>query len=187
MAFLGLVVPERAAQTLATQEVEGERIDPSVMHVTMLYLGKEVPIDDIVAAIRVVHGVVSGLQPFECRVASIGSFPANPDDGVPVIGRLDPTGISDVRAALKEAFDAGQVPYSNKYPDFKPHVTLAYSDTEFPDRPIEPVVWTCSRLTMWCGDRDDDGMNVEIPLGGKSEHVEAAIQLVTAALRLERA
>ena len=186
MAFLGIVVPEEAARVLAGHEVPGVPTSTHTQHCTMLYLGKQVPIDDICAAIRAVFDVANQTKPFTCSVSGIGSFPANPDDGVPVIGRLDQTDIMAVREAVRAQFDQDGVPYSNKYPDYTPHVTLAYADEQVPDRPIDPVVWTCSRLTMWCGDVDDDGMVVEIPLGGTGDTVEAAIKVITAALHLNR-
>lgn len=184
MAFSGLPVSEEARAQLSAIKVDGELQDPTTFHITALYLGKKVPVDTVMSAIRACHDFCQTQKPFEVQTSLVTSFPANPEDGIPVIAKVVSPELMKFREGLKQAVIASGVPFDDKYPEYKPHVTLAYSDNPVTDQKITPVAWTIDHMIMWCGDRSADGMTVEIPLGTSTPHTAAALRLIEAGLHL---
>src|SRR5271170_4360536 len=119
MAFLGLKCPPETARILSEINFGdvGEKEPPSSMHITMCYLGKEVPIEKIAAMIPIIFSVVSATKPFTVATSRVTTFPANPDDGVPIIAPIDSNDLHAFRKNLCTAFDAATPPinYSKKY------------------------------------------------------------------------
>lgn len=89
MAFLGLKVPHETVRLLGQIKVEGEKVDLSEMHITLMYLGKGLPIEAITAATEVAFAVTSKTRPFTVRTELVTSFPRNPDAGIPIIARIE--------------------------------------------------------------------------------------------------
>jgi len=156
MAFIGIQVPEGVREKLAAVDAAGEKVDPASMHITLLYLGKGTSLAQVVKAIAVCASFAQRAKPFAVGCAVRTCFPANPDDGVPVIARVVSPGIAGFREALRAELEKAGVEYSNKYPDYKPHVTLAYSPEPAADQGFEPVVWTVKDFVIWGGDEMDD-------------------------------
>ncbi len=166
MAFLGLKVPPETARLFAEIDVPGEKSAPSAMHITMVYLGKEVPIETIAATIPVVMKVVSGTRPFSVQTSHVSTFPAG-DDGVPIIARVQSNDLHRLRNALLNALDAASIPYNKKFPEFKPHVTLAFSKDplveEIVNIDIPTIEWGAHELVLWGGDQGDKRIIVTFP------------------------
>jgi len=165
MAFIGLKVPHETARLLAQVEVDGDRADLSSMHITMIYLGKALSIEAIATATQVAFEVTSKTQPFTVSTQLVTSFPPNPDDGIPIIARIESEPLHTLQKALLAAFDAAGVEYDRKYPEYKPHVTLAYnkSDKKPEDQKIPPVEWGAGELVLWGGDKGDEKLVVTFP------------------------
>lgn len=164
MAFMGLKVPHETGRILDGIDVPGKREAPSSMHITMFYLGKQQPIENIAKVMSSAHRVLSATSPFTVSTSRVGSFPTNPDDGVPVICRVDSDPLHELHARLSRAFDEDGIEYSKKYPEYKPHVTLAYHDEDVPERRIPKVEWGAHEVVIWGGDEGDRGVAVTFPL-----------------------
>lgn len=169
MAFVGLRVPHDAARLFETVDVPGERLSASDMHITMFYLGKDVPIEVVARAMVVAHGVTSSRTPFLVEYDEVSSFPAGPD-GVPIICPVRSLELHRYRQSLKEAFEAGGVPFSNKHPDYRPHTTLSYyvpgpgeEGFSYSAKLPGPLSFTALELTIWGGDDGDGVVHVGIP------------------------
>jgi 2'-5' RNA ligase len=119
----------------------------------MMYLGKDVPIADLTAAVRVTEPVLKNVDPFDARISQLDYFPPDPDGMYPIIGRIDSPDLLDLRSRLADAFDQENVFFSKRHPEYSPHVTLAYAKepgrTEALERDIE---WTVNELVLWGGD-----------------------------------
>jgi len=168
MAFMGIRVPAAAAAELSSIAVpEGRRLEPGEMHITLLYLGKDTPLVSALGAVMGSHTVARAWKPFTVHAALLTSFPRNPDDGVPVIVRVVSEELMKFREEVRRAMDRMSVPYSNKYPEYKPHVTLTYVDEEgvAPSR-IRPVSWTVDRMTVWAGEDMDSVVSSDVYLMG---------------------
>jgi 2'-5' RNA ligase len=169
MAFLGLRVPPETARILAEIDYGdfGEKEPPSAFHVTMCYLGKEVPIENVAAMIPVVFSVVAKTRPFTVATKKVSTFPPNPDAGTPIISLIDSPELHVFRETLCEAFDKAGITYDKKYPSYLPHVTLGYSP-EPPQPPINldtpTIEWGAHELVLWGGDSGDNRVIVTFPL-----------------------
>lgn len=170
MSFLGIRVPHEISRLLAAIEVPGDKVPRDEMHISLLYVGKESPIEHLVKVIMAAFPVTSECTPFTVATRRVTSFPTNPDDGVPIIAPIESKPLHDLHAALCAAFDKAGVEYSKKYPIFKPHVTLGYSKDPsvfsemVADKDIVPVVeWGVGELVLWGGDAGDDKLVVTFP------------------------
>ena len=167
MAFIALKVPAGIARILETvRDVPGERLSASDMHVTILYLGKAIPVTDVAKAMCAAFQVTSRTSPFACGLTEVSSFPGG-DDGVPLICPVQSPSLHELQSALKAEFDRLGVGYSNKWPEYKPHVTMSYvgdgSLDEFQQPLPGPLAWTASELVIWGGDDGDEMLSVSMP------------------------
>jgi 2'-5' RNA ligase len=187
MAALMLQVPAETARVLHELPVPGnrERHDP---HVTVMYLGKNLPIERIGEMLPVIYDVTSKTLPFSVSTSHVSCFPGG-DDGVPVIAQIDSPELHRFRKKLTQAFEAADIPYDRKHPEYKPHTTLAYDpdpDTEV-DLDIPEVSWGAHELVLWGADRGTGRLVVKFPLSlpnGKVASTSSHAALYRAAVRL---
>lgn len=162
MAIVGFAVPHETARILSEIEVPGVREPVSNFHITVLMLDDDTAISDIADAMEAAYSVASTVRPFTARVTRVTSFPGG-NDGVPVICPVEAPELHAVWAAMKAAFDAKKVGYSRKFPEFKPHVTLSYSEKPFEAELPVPIEWGAHELVVWGGDRGDRRVVVHLP------------------------
>lgn len=162
MAFIGISVPHETARILSELDVPGTKESISHFHITMIYLGSGVPIEQLTDAIKATFKVTAKTKPFSVSTSLVTCFPKN-EDGVPIICRVNSDPLHDLRKRLTSAFSAGGVQYNKKYPDYKPHVTLAYAEEEIEERTIPTVTWGAHELVLWGGDEGDRKLIVRFP------------------------
>lgn len=186
MAFIGLRVPAEVARLLKSVEVPGELVSGDSYHITVINIGSEIPIEQISKAVTAIHGVATNMVPFPVTLDHVTSFPAG-NDGTPIICPVRSPELHQLNDLLKKALDKAGVPYSTKFPNFKPHVTMSYSkDEEVPlvRQPIGPLDWSVYEMVLWGGDSGDERLSVTFPfaLPGKTALFRHLIQ---AQLRLK--
>jgi 2'-5' RNA ligase len=164
MAALMFQVPPETARVLHEIPVPGDKEyeDP---HITVLYLGKDLPIERIGEMLPVIYDITSKTLPFSVATSHVSSFPGG-DDGVPVIARINSPALHRFRDELCEAFDAEGLPYDKKFPEYKPHTTLAYSpdpETEV-DLDIPEISWGAHELMLWGSNRGTGRLVIKFPL-----------------------
>jgi len=189
MAFCGLKVPHETARLLAGLEVPGNREPVSSYHVTMFYFGDEVGIDTLADIVKITYGVTSETKPFTVRTSQLTAFPTG-DDGRPIICRIESDALHDLRDKIKAAYEGVGVEFSNKFPDYKPHVTVAYDkepEGEFNEQRIPTVEWGAHELVLWGGDSGDDKLVVQFPfaLGAQDKAAARVAQRYLAARELQ--
>ncbi len=168
MAFIGLRVPADAARLLESHDVPGERLSASDMHVTILYLGKSVPVVELAKAMVAAFGVAMRTSPLSLSVDRVTNFPVG-DDGWPLICRLESPELQRLNTDLRAEFARLGLPFNNKWPDYKPHVTMSYLKEPQPegfvfDSPLPgPLPFTVHELTIWGGDDGDGRIHINIP------------------------
>lgn len=168
MAFLGIRIPHETGRLLSKIEVPGEKTSTSEMHITLLYLGDEWPISEISKAMEAAFDIVSKTKPFTAEVNKVSHFPKNPhdQDKYPIVTRVESKELHDLREKLAKKFDKEGIEFSKLHPDFKPHVTLAYSEDEPEDVSFDPLEFSISEVVLWGGDHGDDRIFVTFPLAG---------------------
>lgn len=165
MAFIGVEVPESVSDYLAGMGAPGAPEDPATMHITMVYLGKKAPVEKLLRATLVLYRLCEETGPFNAGFAVRTSFPDR-GNGTPVIARVISPGLHAFRKTLCERLRAAGVDYDEKFPEFKPHVTMSYSGTPVPDAPLRPTVWTIGSIAVWGGDSGKVRMSTLIDLTG---------------------
>lgn len=163
MAMIGLRVPHETSRLFNDIEVSGQKTEVSSYHVTIMYLGKERSIDQLADAMKATFAVTSQTRPFSVRTSRVTSFPSN-EDGVPVIARVESDPLHDLKAKLVESFRRRGVEFSNKYPDYKPHVTLAWAEEPVEEFRIPTIEWGAHEIVLWGGDTGDKKLIVTFPL-----------------------
>lgn len=166
MSFIGIKVPHETARLLSGLDVPGKREDIGSFHITMFYFGENLSIDRITEIIRVSFNVISSTKPkpFTVRTSRVSSFPKG-DGAMPIICRVESDALHDLRNKIRLAYNKAGVEYINNHPEYKPHVTLAYSDEDnFEERRIPTVEWGAHELVFWAGDSGDDKLTAHFPL-----------------------
>ena len=195
MAFIGLKVPSDTALILSEIDYggHGEPEPPGFYHITMHHLGDEVPIEVLTEAVRPVFEVCSETRPFLVSTSHVTTFPPHPEHGtVPIICRIDSPELHALRDRLSEALDSAGVDYSRKFPEYKPHVTLAFAkglEDEVDLHLPVPVAWGAHEIVLWGGDKGANRVVVSFPLSlglGKtaSSHLSVQEALFRGAVRL---
>jgi len=162
MAFIGLAVPHETSRLFSDVEVPGKKTEMGTYHITLLYLGKEVPIESLAEALKATYAVTSRTKPFTVRTSRVVSFPPG-DDGHPVIAMVESDALHDLRGTLEASFEALGVEFDRKYPDYRPHVTLAYGDEAVEEFRIPTVEWGAHELVLWGGDDGDKKVVIKFP------------------------
>jgi RNA 2',3'-cyclic 3'-phosphodiesterase len=162
MALLGIQIPHETARILNQIEVPGNRESTDAYHITLLYLGDHVPIETVAQAVIAAYKVTSMTRPFTVRTRLVTSFPGG-EDGVPIIAKIESDELHRFRADIASSFDAAAISYSKKFPEYKPHVTLAYSDSPMADQDIPMLEWGAHEIVLWAGEHGDQRMTVTFP------------------------
>lgn len=171
MAMIAIPVPESVGRLFRSIEVPGERDNSD--HITMFYLGDNLSINKIVKIIPVVYKLVSELEPFLITTRKIVTFPKG-DKGYPVIAPVEGANLHEIRKKLKRAFDSKGIEYNNKFPEYKPHVTLSYSKKKPKHIRLPKTQWQVNEIAIYGGDSCDEKIFVKLPLGLKIIERKAA-------------
>jgi 2'-5' RNA ligase len=166
MAFLGIRIPHETGRLLSQIEVPGEKSSLSELHITLLYFGDEWPISEISKSLEATYKVVSKFHPFIAKMSKVTCFPKNPEGKVPVITRIESEKLHELRDKLAKEFDDQKIEFSKVHKDFKPHVTLSYSEEEPKETEFHPLEFSIAELVLWGGDHGDDRIFVTFPLAG---------------------
>lgn len=164
MSFIGIRIPHDVGRMFSAIEVPGRKTPIDEFHITAIYLGKDVPLETIGRAVVAAAEVAEGTRPFRLSVDRMTSFPKG-DDGVPVICPVTSPELHELNSKLKLSLDKYGVEYSKKFPEYKPHVTLAYADAAAnpPEEQVGPLEWSAYEMVMWGGDAGDERMSATFP------------------------
>lgn len=177
MALVTLKVPYEAAMMLEGVEVPGERLSASDMHVTLLYMGKGTPLVEVARAMLACHEVARAFSPFLLLLNRVGAFPEG-EDGTPIILPVMSPVVMSLQASLKLAFQKYGMEFSDKFPDFKPHVTLSYLQAGENVPPLAglpgPLSWVAHEMMIWGGDAGESDVSIRVPFVLSPVHKAAA-------------
>jgi 2'-5' RNA ligase len=167
MAFLGTRLPHETARLLWQLDYGDyggkEPIDHA--HITLMYFGDEVPVDVLTACIQPLLDIAEATMPFTAHTRQVSTFPS--DKKVPIICLVESLGLHQLRDRIWSEFDRLGIPYDKKFPEFKPHITLAYTEDhsahgkvnlEFPE-----VTWGVHEMVLWAGEEGDDRLTMTFP------------------------
>jgi hypothetical protein len=73
-----------------------------------------------------------------------------------------------LQARLLAAYDTAGIKYENKFPEYKPHVTLAWAEDNIEEHRIPTVEWGAHEMVLWGGDEGDRRVIVTFPFSLKT-------------------
>jgi 2'-5' RNA ligase len=149
----------------------GEPEDPAWYHVTMVYLGDDVPAETLEGCMSALLDVAGETEPFEAAVREVGTFAPHPEKGtVPVIGKVESDDLHRLRERVCATLKEHGVAYDEKFPVYRPHVTLAYSGDPAvhydgaANKNVDPGVrWEVTDIVVWGGDQGEDRVSMTFP------------------------
>lgn len=72
------------------------------------------------------------------------------------------------RTTLADTLDKKKMKYSKRFPEFRPHLTLAYHDEEIESKKFSPIEWEVEEITFYSDYRKvTDALKLNLPLGKK--------------------
>jgi 2'-5' RNA ligase len=171
MAAIVLQVPKSTASVLSEVDISkwGEPESKDSYHITLMYLGDDLPVEKVGEILPVIYSITSKFEPFTVRTNRVSTFPPHPEHGtVPLICPIECNRLHDLHGDLCQACDNAGIEYSKKFKEFQPHVTLGYANsaTSFGkvDIKFSTLEWGAHEATLWGADFGDGRLVVTFPL-----------------------
>lgn len=179
MAALMLTVPSQAHAGLKVLPVPLED-DP---HVTIVYLGDDVPVETLGELVPTIYGVASSVNPFSVSTQTVSTFPEGAN-GVPIIALVDAPALHQLKDQLCAALDSVGYEYETKFPEYKPHITLTYGPSHVAglSTQISPVSWRATDVWLWGANRGTGELMMKFPFEGRmtqAAHARALVKLAS--------
>ena len=161
--MIGFFLPSDLAKEVALDRDFGEK--PEELHLTVLYLGKELTEAEVGAVKKLVERCGRRYAPLQGTVGGVARFPATPSsDNKDVLVRLvDVPRLELLREHLiRKLRDNGIEPVLNH--GYTPHITLAYVEPEFEStlKTLKELPLAVNQLTVAVG-----GLRFDYPLNGE--------------------
>lgn len=167
MAFCGIRILHETGRLFSKIEVSGEKVSTSDLHITLLHFGDNWPISEVSKSLDAIYKVISETQPFLAKVDKISHFPPFDGSPYPIITKVKSPELMKMRAALAKECDKQKIEFSKIHKDFKPHITLSYSEDKPKDFELNnPIEFMVQEIVLWCGDHGDDRLFITFPLTG---------------------
>lgn len=164
MALIGIKIPESIGKLLNQIEVPGKKEPHAEMHITMFYFEGALSIKQIMDICNLIIDTLENLNIFDIKFQNISSFPKG-DDGIPIKVDVESPGLIELRKTLAKKLNKEDLKFSNKFPNYSPHITLSYSEDEDIDsfKLEKEISMSIGELVIWGGDSFENGICVIIP------------------------
>jgi len=168
MAFIGIKIPHEVGRLLKAIDVDGDKVPDSEYHITIAFFGDNWPVSEAAKTLESTFETLKKIKPFKVKISKKSCFPKG-SNGVPILARVESKDLHKLNDKLKEAYDEEDIEFSKIHKEFKPHITLSYSDKEIDEEDIEPIEFMVHEIVLWCGDNGDDRLFVTFPLSNGQE------------------
>src|SRR4029077_3754662 len=103
----------------------------SQLHITLLYLGEDTPIEELAKAMVAAHEVIRETNPFLVKLSCVNCFtPTEEGKPYPIIAPVLSPKLYELQASLKKSFGRSKIEFDKRFKEYKPHITLSYNDEE---------------------------------------------------------
>jgi len=123
---LFVTIPQELSQQFPQQGKELE--DKSPAHITLLYLGS-VPLQLQNKVYSVTQRYCDFVRPFSVKLGRPKKF-VNDEEQIILHSPVKSKRLFNLHDILKQAFLQNQIPVDNKFPEYRPHITIAYCNSE---------------------------------------------------------
>jgi len=145
------VLPKEIACQFPSIGKEGE--DSSPAHVTVLYIG-DMPRQFEKKLIKVVGSICEKIRPFKLRLGRPRKF-VNDEGQIILHSPVKSNRLHKLNDLLKQELMNNQINVVNKFPEYKPHVTIAYCNSRKELKAFKDVhpegEWMIDSLWVWGG------------------------------------
>ena len=156
MSFLGISVPHEVGRLINSLEVPGIKETPSEYHITLLCFEENWPIKKILKAIDATFPIVSEVEPFSILANKVSHFPPRDGHPIPIIAPIKSEELLQLQKKLAKTFDKNKIDFKKTFKEYKPHITLAYSEDDHDDVVIEPAIeFVVNEIVLYGGDEGD--------------------------------
>src|SRR5690606_40471128 len=83
--------------------------------------------------------------------------------GYPIIGEVKSKGLIELRDKIEKSFKNSNIKFDNKYPEYKPHITLGYSSEKPKDIKIDKFKFSIPQISLYGGDEHDERVFINFP------------------------
>lgn len=160
MAMLAIPVHQNISRLLQEIDLDIEK-DPS-NHITMFYLGDNIPISRILKIIPEVYDIIQETGPFMVEVSGYTTFPEG-KHGYPVICPVKSNELQNLRKKLKSAFHQEKIKFDDTFKEYNPHITIGYSPDKVKDQKFNKIRFAISEIALYGGDEVDTRLFVNFP------------------------
>jgi 2'-5' RNA ligase len=160
MAMLAVTLSPDISRLFQEFDLDIEK-DPS-NHITMFYLGDDLPMAKVLKIIPVIYDLTKKLKPFTASVSSFECFPSS--DLYPVIAKVKSSDLLKLRAKIKNLFVDKKIKFDNKFPTYQPHITLGYSENKIKNTKFPKIEFAISQISLYAGDNSDSKLFINFPL-----------------------
>lgn len=158
------IKPTKEAALEICDAMHGLEIDPEYLHVTLVYLGKDLTPEQVETVKKIGAEVCAAHKVLNCKTQGLGVFDHVDEDegGKPFYASVDALGMAQLRTDLLNEIVSAGVELDQRY-DFTPHMTLAYIDPNLiPFGDGSPgVEWSSDEVILMNGEEQ-----VALKLGG---------------------
>lgn len=180
MAMLAIPISQDISRLFREIEIDANR--DSSDHISLFYFGDNLPIQKILKIIPIVFDICSIKRPFEVTCSKIISFPKG-KHGYPIVAEIKSEELEDIRNSIKKLFNKKNIKYEDNFPEFRPHITLGYSENEPKDIKFEKVKWAISQVGLYGGDTADSKIFVNFPFTLGTSKVEKTAKYIHSYLK----
>lgn len=160
MSMLAVPISSDISRLFREVEAEGNR-EPSD-HITMIYFGDDMSIKDITKVIPIIHEITQDLRPFTASTKKITTFPKG-EYGYPIIAPIDCKGLVQLQDDLKKEFKKNKIKFSDKYPEYNPHITLGYYKRKTKNMKFPKVEFQINEIALFGGNEGKERLYVSFP------------------------
>ena len=168
MAFIGIKIPHEVGRLLKAIDVDGKKVPDSEYHITIALFSEDWPVSEAAKSLEATYKVLKKVKPFKVSVKKVSCFPGGAN-GVPVFAKVESDELHELNDKLKETYDEEDIEFSKIHKEFKPHITLSYSDKKIDEKEIEEIEFVVHEIVLWCGNNGDDRLFVTFPLSNQTK------------------
>lgn len=165
MSIIAIRPPHECARLIHEIDVPGTKTDTAQLHITLLYLGEETPIEELARAMVAAYNITKDTSPFWVKLSCVNYFkPAEEGDVFPIMAPVLSPKLHELQASLKKSFTKSKIEYDKRFKEYRPHITLSYNTDSIKKTKIEPIEWAVQELVLLGGGDGDNRVFISFPL-----------------------
>jgi 2'-5' RNA ligase len=160
MAMIAIPISPDTSRLFKEIEIEGNR-EPCD-HITMFYLGDNIPFKTILEIMPILYKVTSNTLPFEINCSKITTFPKG-EYGYPIIAELKSKELMEIRKKILSSLRRNHIKIDNSFKEYRPHITLAFAKKRAKIKLPEKMTLMANQIALYGGDTADSKIFVNFP------------------------